>query len=319
MNEGAEILSREELDAILAELVDGRRVNPTPGHPEGPFRRERSRAAPPPETGGRLQDGVAGMTSLWAKRLGSRHQRRIECASIGWEEVDVGEVAETLLPSDRVVLLEFSPGGREGFVFVGRPLVFALLTLAFGGRRVADVSVPVRGYTGIERRFLAGVARELAALLEAQWRSENGIRVKAGAVVGGAELVDLAVPQLAVASVEVRGLGPVGRLRVGLPSDLLDPAAGPARRPAASARADLGGDVRSLAVVVRAELGATEITLAQLGALRPGDVLRLRPSASEGLLLRVEGRPKLRGVRGSVGGRLAVQVTERLDGAGGVR
>ncbi len=120
-----------------------------------------------------------------------------------------------------------------------------------------------------------------------------------------------------MASLDVLGLSPVGRLRIAFPASAFRVASGdpvPASRPSSRA---LEPAVTQLEVGVKAEIGSTRITLAALGALQPGDELPLTPSAPGGLLVRVEGRPKFRASQGSVAGRLAVQVTERLESGGG--
>ena len=72
-------------------------------------------------------------------------------------------------------------------------------------------------------------------------------------------------------------------------------------------------------MTLRAEVGRAEITLGELGRLQPGDEIPLRAAAPEGYVVSIEGQPKFRAVRGSVGGRLAVQILERIEGLGGSR
>jgi flagellar motor switch protein FliM len=99
----------------------------------------------------------------------------------------------------------------------------------------------------------------------------------------------------------------------------LVPAAGPlgqlGRTAAAAPAADEGtarkleAAVRELPVEVVVGLGSAELTLAQLAALRPGDLLILDQRVTEPLACALDGQTKFRGWPGRVGGRQAVSIT----------
>jgi flagellar motor switch protein FliM len=90
---------------------------------------------------------------------------------------------------------------------------------------------------------------------------------------------------------------------------------------------DAAGDVHAAEAVrsavgrvemtVRAEVASVELPIEEVLALRPGDILRLDGRADDGVTLYAGSVPVHRGVPGRSGGRRAIQITQRLEGADG--
>ncbi|MDJ0847854.1 MAG: FliM/FliN family flagellar motor switch protein [Myxococcota bacterium] len=314
-----ELLTREELDAILSEVDRGLAGASGDARLAAPFRRDRSRERQEPvERAPELRRAVGRFAESWGKQLANRYQRRIACSLIAWEEQDLGSVMPGLLPTDCVALFELEPGGQAGFALFGRPLAFTLLALSFGGRRSAGVAVPERAYTRIEQRFLHHLTAQLMGEFEATCGAVVAMRPRVKEVVGRDELGSHAASKLVLASLHVSSVDFEGRVRVALPQSWAFASASREVEPRPSGAHALEGTVVDLPVRVCAEVGYADIGLRRLASLQPGDVLELRRSAPDGFLVRVAGRPKFRAVSGSVGGRLAVQVVDRIDERGGV-
>jgi flagellar motor switch protein FliM len=315
----AELLSREELDAILSS-ADSLAAE-EPNRLAAPFRsaRERTRTGPRlPE----LHRAFEWIASRYGRELASRHQRRIQCELAGWEELGAEEAIQFLIASDRVVLFETRPTAATGFVLFSRPVVFGLLSLSFGGRRVDRETVPARAYTRIEQRFLRWLAEGFLPMVESEIEPLRGVAFELGAVGGPAEILDRCTGPLLVATLDLAGLVPVGRVRVALPlAGLEAPLATKAseRGGADRAPASIEALVQEVGLDLRVELGSADITLRRLGELQPGDVIHLQPSDPEGYLVRIEGQPKFTATPGSVGSRLAVQIQDRWRRRGGKR
>lgn len=307
---GNEILTREELDDLLASPLQDARAREEDRLSQ---RLPRSRRPAPaaPRRDADLRRAVAESAGLWGRRMASSYQRRIECSLIGWEESETTELLPALLEMDEVTC--FSVASETGFVLMARPLFFALLSLEFGAGGVTRPAIASnRPYTGIERRLLVRLVRQLLAFLEEGWRRSLELRAEVGGTVGRDQLLERVAPRLLLASLDVTALEVVGRVRVGLPAGpFRGLSAAPLALPAGQGTG-LERSVAQLPVILRAELGSTELTLAQLASLRVGDTLPFQPSAPDGLLLRVEGQPKFRAIAGRVGSRLASQVVERL-------
>ncbi len=319
MSTEAELLSREELDAILSSADAF--ASEEPSRLAAPFRsaRERGRSGPRfPE----LHRALDWMASRYGRELGSRHQRRIQCELSGWDEMGAEEATQFLIESDRAVLFETRPTSAAGFLLFSRPVLFALLALSFGGRRIDRETVPVRAYTRVELRFLRWLAAGLVPMLEAELRPLRGVGIELGPVGAQGEILDRCTGPLLVATLELSGLVPIGRMRIALPLAGLE-APPAAQRPAASSAQAGAGPVgidallQEVALDLRVELGSAEISLRRLGELQPGDLIPLQPSDPEGYLVRIEGQPKFTATPGSVGSRMAVQIQERTRRRGG--
>ena len=81
---------------------------------------------------------------------------------------------------------------------------------------------------------------------------------------------------------------------------------------AGTAAAAVRSALAEVEVEVRAEAGALEMTIAEVLALRPGQVLPLGASERSGVTVYAGAHPLLRAKPGRSGGRRAVQVLERL-------
>lgn len=301
-----ELLSREEMDALLEGAVANRRKEPA-----APLLRERRRSRRHAGRFPLLHQAVVGFAADWSRQLSSTHQRRIECSLVDWDEGREG-LEDLVLPTDRASLFEVLPVGAQGFILPSRTLVFALLSLEFGARAADARIVPTRHYTAIEQRFQRVLSRSVLEGLEARWSEWARAKARPIGCAEPGELPETLAQRLVVASLAIRGLGLVAGLRVGFPASCLG-----ADRHLAEAAPALGAPeveerLRDLALTLRARVGVAQITISRLGSLRSGDVLRLEPVAANGLLVDVEGRAKFRAVRGAVGQRLAVQIEERL-------
>ncbi len=67
-----------------------------------------------------------------------------------------------------------------------------------------------------------------------------------------------------------------------------------------------------MALDFRAEIGSVEMSLADLSSLSEGDVIAIEPIDGDELVATVGGIPKFHAIRGAVGRRLAVQLTQRI-------
>lgn len=82
-----------------------------------------------------------------------------------------------------------------------------------------------------------------------------------------------------------------------------------------SAEDELRSALLEVPVEVRAEVGAVELTLAQVLALREGSVVHLRAAADAGVTLYANDAPVQRARPGRDGGQRAVEIVERVEPA----
>jgi flagellar motor switch protein FliM len=300
----AELLSREEIDALVEELSLARRqeseTRRLPGFalPDG---------AEASGTGRALRRSLQRFAAAQTRSLASCFQRPLEVRLLAVDEIRAGELAEILLPHERLVV--FGGSGGRGFVWIGRPLLFAWMRLAFGATRELRVDpLPDRPPTPIELRFLRRVANELLSHLAASLSPGGAFEVQA--IEDAATLHDLRSARLLVASFDVDGLEEIGRLRIALPRDLSGAGA--------TTPADAGDDsaleraVLDASVSVTVEIGGVEMPLLAVANLAVGAVIPIEAPSDGHAVVRMDGTPKFLAQRGQLGSRLAVQVQERI-------
>jgi flagellar motor switch protein FliM len=297
------ILSRDELDAILEGVAESR----TAGR-GAPFRADRDAL----QTSA-LVRALREFAEEQGRALSAVHQRSLEFSLMSWEPLGLAEFADSLLPEDRIVLLELEPGHALGCLLLGRPLFFGWMALAFGApAALPRFQIPQRTYTRIEGRFLLRVAGELTAQLESTLSRRRPITVRTAEVVEPRLLPRQPGERFRVASFDVSGLGDICRMRLVLPEGLLERSSDGVGVDSASARSPIRERMLRMPLRLCVEAGNVELPLRQLASLRVGDVLPLEAADGDGLLVRVGDEPKFRAERGSVGQRLAVQLLERL-------
>ncbi len=307
------ILTREELDALLASLAEEAGDGAGEGRPFFPALAASSDQESV-EAYTALQRALEQFALEQTRHYSNIYQARIEFVVLGWQLSSLARVSETLLDSDRIALIDFQPSGARGFVWLGRPLLFALLSLVFGAQPGAfRFPCPQRPYTGIERRIFRRSVEEMLAQLNACWAEISETRAEVVAVQSASVLRERGEAEdLLLASLEVRGLGDICRLRLGLPAAAFralhqaQPSLAPGDPPAVECA------VKEMPIELRVEVGSVELSLSQLADLQAGSVVPIEAAADGSLLVRVEGRPKFRGIRGTLGSRVAVQLTERI-------
>lgn len=298
-----ELLTREEIGALMDELRlarahehESRRL---------PLLRDEATTPGPSRT---LRRGLERYASLVSRALASRFQRRLELRLLDLEALRAADVADLVLPHDRMIAFEDASGARS-FLWVARSLWLAWMRIAFGA--AADLRVdplPDRPPTPIELRFLRRTGEELVAMLG----TALGARFSITSLEDASALRDQRALRLTVAAFELHGLEEIGRIRVALPRE-------PARDGASPPLADHGGAlehaVLDAEVAVTVLAGATQLPLARLAQLAIGDGFSIEAPRGGLVTVAVDGAPKFRARRGQLGSRLAVQIVERLEQA----
>ncbi len=308
-----DVLTRDELDALLASLADERDGGIDVGSGERQLvLRDARRAGRGRQT---LYPALARAVEQWTtdqgRSLSAIYQQTISFNLTGWEEASLGDLADAIPPTDVVGVMETSPPRGLGFVWIGRPLLFSLMALSFGGS-AATAAPLARRYTGIERRFYRRVADEMVHGLDAAWGPLVEARSRLLSVDQPARLYEEGHEKVILASIDVKGLADFCRMRLALPPAPFHSLVASQVRVEPGRRDDVAAAVLEMPVQLRVEAGSTQLTLRELSALQVGQTIAIDTEEPGALLVRVEGRPKFHAVRGSVGSRLAVQVTDRV-------
>jgi flagellar motor switch protein FliM len=298
------VLSREELDAILTTVREARES----GQGARPFRIGRDRDVPRATPVMRM---VGEFAEEWGRVLSTLYQRAVRLELLSAEPLSLRELRDVMLPTDRVASLELRPGAGPVHLLLGRTLLFGWLSLAFGSRTAGPGPLLERPYTRIEERFLKRAALEIARQLAVSLRLPGLPSEPAVELFEPDMLPEAGGRKHLVLSFELTGFDDVCRLRIALPDGLAGGQTASVERPHRPGTS-LEAPMLDMPVRVRVEAGQVSLSLRRLAELKVGDVLPLEAADTKGLVVRIEDEAKFRAVRGTVGHRLAVQLTDRL-------
>jgi flagellar motor switch protein FliM len=203
-------------------------------------------------------------------------------------------------------VVRFAVGAQPGWLVWELAPALAAVEIALGAGEPA--SGGERPFSAIERRMLlrmleplvAGVCASLG--LAAKDASAPRMREELGSWRDGGLRAD---HRRLLLHLSFEGPGGVSSMRIYLPG--IEPARqGPDRAPAAAVPPRLSEVKLDLA----ARLGTSDVPLAELLALEPGDVIPLAAPADGPLCVYVEGRACARAVLGKKEGRLALKIVE---------
>ncbi len=299
------LLSREELDALLAEMPETLKGEASPG---GPAHIAFAESA--------LQDANEGFAYAHALKLSNRHQRVLTFSVIGQRAIQVDELAELMLPTDLLVAFKVLPAGAPGYLLLSRPFFFQMMSMSFGsGPTIKPTRPPTREYSRIERRFYERTAREMMDEFERQWQLIAPITVEWRGLVGRSTVSDAKATQASLATFEVKGFGEACRVRVAIPAAAFPAHVDEPGLQAGQDEASSGVSVLEVPLRLRAQVGTAELSLSEVGALHLGQSIALDAPSDGSLAVKIGGREKFRGVAGTRGARRAVQLTQRMHGA----
>lgn len=287
------VLSKEELAAILAEAQTDETETRRPivaTHRPSPLSR-----------------ALVDFADEQSRLSSTIHQRPIRFKLSRLTSVPVSEFGAMLTPNDRAFALRLPGANGTGVVTLGRSVLFGWLAMAFGAPANLAVPAPQRSYTRIEIRFLRRLVEELTRQLSTSLLGVLKVACVLEDLIEPDLLHAFVAPRLLAAAFEVEGLGTPGRLRIGFPdawiapTETPDPAHSVGQRIAAASLMDVPMEIR-------AEAGGVELTLQQVGRLRPGDVIPFDSCSDGRILVRIAGHPKFEAVLGSAGSRAAIQI-----------
>lgn len=298
----ADILSREELDALLAEMPSllAERAAGTAGGGSRESDLELERA-----------NELFGFE--FGRALSNRHERVIQFVLIGQREVEVSEIAELMLPTDLAGVFQIQPKGLTGLMLLSRPFFFEMLCTLFGaGANIKPFRPPTREYTRIERRFYMRIVKEMLAKLEEQWQTLAPVTLAWTGMQGRSVIAESETRSALLATFDVRGFSETCRVRLAVPSEAFRKVgAAPAR--SAKAVAQPAVSLLDVPIRLRAQVGTVELTLAEVGRLEVGQSIALDVPTDGSLTVRIGEREKFRGIAGTRGSRRAVQLQERIE------
>jgi flagellar motor switch protein FliM len=311
----------------IAELVAAAKSGEVPVRDHSQTRRPRrvrdidfsrpTKLSPPDQK--RFERAHASFCRSASLRLSTELRWQFELEVINSAQLTWASALRDVPQPSIVGLLGVGDGEHQIALFLEQSLILQMIELLIGG---GDIEATInRPLTEIELALARRVYSSLGATLSIVWQDLLGLPLHLGNIesqTASDELVSPSEPTL-VLTIEARderGSSTISLLvpysSIASASDRLSGRAAddvPVDKAASDAIRQVIGNVT---VEVRAELGATELTIAELLALGTGDLVRLGPIGHEAVLL---GDKRLNRIRpGRSGKRRAVQVLDRTEG-----
>jgi flagellar motor switch protein FliM len=321
----SEVLSNE----AVAELVAAAREGKLPDEPDRPTRRSRRvRSVDFRRPTKFTHDHERRLTAAHdtfcrtaSTRLSTELRADIELEVINLAQLTWLNAHGELQPSVVCGVLEGAehPGSRM-LLAAELPLVVSLIELMVGGQLAG--AAKTRRLTDIDWALAAHLFGVLTGQLSLVWDELLGLGLRVANLDSHVETAQLAAPSEPTLqlTLEVRLNGQSSTLVLLVPYRAVEPVAAALgasaiadERPADLVRA-LHGAVGEVEVEVRAEVGAVELPVHSVLALRPGDVIKLGARAADGITVLAADVPVHRAVPGRSGARRAVQVTGDAEG-----
>jgi len=320
MSSGQEILAQDEIDALIHGIGSGDVPTDAP-----PGRDEARQYDFSHNT--RIVRGRMPTLEMINERFGRLLRtsvynllRRAPAISVGSVQIlKFAEYVRTLHLPTSLNLVKFAPLRGTGLVILDPKLVFALVDLYFGGKG-RHAKIEGRDFTAIENQIINALLDSAFDNIREAWAHVAALDIEKVGSEMNPHFANIVSPTEIVVvtrfNVELDGCG--GDFHIAMPYSMIEPLREVLDSGMQSDRVEqddrwsqtLKQEVGDSAVEVRALLGNTTITLAQLLNMKAGDVL---PTDFAGTLtLIAEDVPMFRGAYGLCKGQQAVKIGDLI-------
>jgi len=250
-----------------------------------------------------------------------RTMTKFELASI--DQLSYEEFVSSLPQPTILSVCDFYPLHGEFIIEINPRIGYAIIERLFGGNIEGTLSM-VREFTDIEEVVLKKINKSILDSFSEAWENVVDLRPRVKElesnpqftqIVPNNDMVILATFEAAIGKVD-------GLINISIPYIVLEPIVSKlsAQYWFSSARKDKA--VESLNKIkqrlgkaklpIEAQLGKTNITVAQLLQLGAGDVIKLNTKTTEDLIIYINNKKKFSAKPGKRGSKLAVEITSAI-------
>ncbi len=239
------------------------------------------------------------------------------------EIIKFGDFIKTIPVPSSINLFKMEPLKGYSLLVLEAPLVFAFVEFFFGGASAQHIKSEGRAFTSIEQRVIQRVVRMALGDLEKSWSGISPIKPEFIGSEINPQFVTIVTPAEIVINVEVliEIEDFAGRLFFCIPYSMIEPVK-------EKLSSGIHGDkletdqrwskimtqaLRETFVGLSAEIGRLNITFEDIMKFEVGNVLNLGKSATDELILKVEGHPKFKGHPGFSRGNQAIKLTGEIE------
>jgi flagellar motor switch protein FliM len=314
-----ELLSQEEIDALLHGVLNGQVAAgadmPAPGDvTEYDFGRQNTIIrGSMPALEQIYERFAAGLSDSMFELL----RRRAEVAAADSQVIDFAEYMNSLYTPTSVHVVKLHPLPGDALVLFDPRLVFMFIDHYFGGRGRLPGKYEAREFGRTGNRMIERLLERVLAELVSAWAPLLAIESEHRRMAADFQYdaVISARQAVIVNSFEVQLDGSSGALHVVLPCSMLEPIrprldaglSGGGMQPGSTWQRALRDELRSAEVEVVCRLATTGLKLADVMALREGDVIPIQ--SPQKVTLACRDIPVYHGCAGIIGDRRAMRIT----------
>jgi len=318
-----QVLSQEEVDALLQSMVAGEIATETdrgPGEAAVPAfdftSQERLIRGRMPA----LEVINEHFARAFRVSLSTNLRRTVDIQTGLVQMLKFAEFFQSLTLPASLHIFQMTPLRGQCLLAVDSQLVFALVECFLGGRGQTRFRMEGRDFTAIERRLINKVAVLAVQDLEKAWGPVHPLSMNISRVEINPLLVGIAAPHdlMVITQFQVEMEQAGGVLTLCLPHATLEPIKAKLHSGFQSEQLEpdrlwssrISEQLREVAVNLVVELASTHLPARDILDLGVGDIITFNKKVSDPLMARVEGVPKLVGHAGLAGEIKAFKVQE---------
>jgi flagellar motor switch protein FliM len=244
-----------------------------------------------------------------------------EVASV--DQLAYEEFVNSLVQPTVIGTLEMYPFNGNALIEINPNLVFAIIDRLLGGK--GEFTGKARELTDIEKTVTERVLMRMLELLEESWSTVVDVRFRFESMESNPFFVQICPPRDMVLLVIMKmKVGDVeGMVSLCIPYFLMEPVidklssqqwfVSTSRKGDEGVRENIVKTLEKVKIPMAFELGHTVLSLADVYSLDVGDVIRLDEEVGSDVDVRVGNYVRFRAKPGTVDGRLAAEVTGKVD------
>lgn len=239
------------------------------------------------------------------------------------EIIKFGDFIKTIPVPSSINLFKMDPLKGYSLFVMEAPLVFAFIEFFFGGSSAQHIKSEGRAFTPIEQRVIQRVVNMALNDMAKAWNVISPVKPEYVSSEINPQFVTIVTPAEIVISIEVliEIEDFAGRLFFCIPYSMVEPVK-------EKLYSGIHGDkfetdhrwavvmkevLRETYVNVSADIGSSIITCEDILEFEVGNVISLNTSASDEIIVKVEGLPKFKGMPGCRKGNQSIKVTEIIE------
>ena len=328
----ADVLEQNEVDALLAAVETGELGSSELDQATSPTSKDRQTTdydfQRPERVSKEQMRSLLSLHDTFSRSFGAAMsgflRTIVEIRVSNIEQLTYGDFIQSLPNPTCFNLISPNPLEGQMCLELSPLIIYPIIDRLLGGS-TAEMFIPQRPLTAIEMRLIHRIIDLALSSLAEAWSNIQDLDFKLEETESNPQLVQIVPPNevVVVVGFEIKMGGRAGTMGLCIPFNVIEPVVSKLsnqtwlsyRRKASQA------DIASLVtkrierapVNIRAFLAETTITVSDLAALAPGDIITTERPANAEIVIQVEGRNKFVARLGRHKGKKALKITRRVS------